>query len=44
MYCLFLTGTKELLLEIIQSSIEGYSVELGMVNEAFKVEIKTTVC
>jgi hypothetical protein len=44
MYCLFLTDTKELLLKIIQSSIESYSVDLGMVKEVFKVEIKTMVC
>ena len=44
MYGLLPTGTKELLLKIIQSSIQSSSVDLGMVNEDFKIELKPIVC
>ena len=40
MYGLFPTETKELLLERIKSSIENSTVDLGMVNEDFKIEFK----
>ena len=44
MYGLLPTGTKELLLKIIQSSIQSSSVDLGMVNEDFKIEFNPIVC
>ena len=44
MYGLLPTGTKEWLLESIQSSIQSSSVDLGMINEDFKTEIKPMVC
>ena len=40
MYGLFPTETKGLLLERIKSSIENSTVDLGMVNEDFKIELK----
>jgi cellobiose-specific phosphotransferase system component IIC len=44
MYCLLPTGTKKMLLKIIQSSIQSFSVYIGMVNEDFKIELKPIVC
>lgn len=44
MYGLLPTGTKELLLKIIQSSIQSSSVDLGMVNEDVKIKLKPMVC
>ena len=33
-----------MLLKIIQSSIQSFSVYIGMVNEDFKIELKPIVC
>jgi hypothetical protein len=43
MYGLLPTGTKEMLLEIIQSSIQNSSVNQCTVNEDFKIELKPMV-
>ena len=43
-YGLLPTGIQELLLKIILSSIQSSSVDLGMVNEDFKIELKPMVC
>jgi hypothetical protein len=43
MYGLLPTGNKEFLLKIILSSIQSSSVDLGMVSEDFKVELKPMV-
>jgi hypothetical protein len=44
MYGLLPTGTKKLLVKIIQSSLQSSSVDLGMVNEDFNIELKPMVC
>jgi hypothetical protein len=44
MYGLFPTGTKVLLLKSIQSSIQSSTLDIGMVNEDFKIELKPIVC
>jgi hypothetical protein len=44
MYGLLPTETKVWLLESIKSSIQNSSVDPGMVNEYFKIEIKPMVC
>ena len=44
MYGLLPTGNKEFLLKIILSSIQSSSVDLGMVNEDFKIKFKPIVC
>ena len=40
MYGLLPTGTKKVLLDIIQTSIQNSNVHTGMVNEDFKIELK----
>ena len=44
MYGLLPTGTKELLSKSIQPSIQSSTVDLGMVNEDFKIELKPIAC
>jgi hypothetical protein len=43
MYGLFPTETKEWLVKIFQSNIQSSSMDLGMVNEDFKRELKPMV-
>ena len=44
MYDLLPTETKELLLKSIQSSIQSSIMDLGMINDDFKIEIKAMIC
>ena len=44
MYGLLPTATKEMILESIQSSFQSSTVDLGMVNEDFQIELKSMVC
>jgi hypothetical protein len=44
MYGLLPTGAKMGLLESILSSIQSSNVDLGMINEDFKIEIKPLIC
>jgi hypothetical protein len=44
MYGLLPTATKEMLLKSIQSSSQSSTVDTGMVNEDFKIELTPMVC
>ena len=44
MYGLLPTGTIKWLVKNVQSNIQSSRVDLGMVNEDFKIKLKTMVC
>jgi hypothetical protein len=44
MYDLFPTETKVWLVKFFQSSIQSSSMDLGMVNEDFKINLKPMDC